>query len=316
MKILVTGGGGFQGSHMVEHWLNAGHDITVLNTWSSATANNIRLFDNDVRTVFGSITDSEIVEKTVRGHDVVVALAARINVDESIEAPTIFTTVNIVGTQNLLEAAVRHGARVLHASSCEVYGAATPLPLTEEHALKPKSPYAASKAAADRLCFAYHETYGLDVTVVRACNIYGERQKDGRGGAVIAIFARNALQGRPLTVFGTGEQRREYMHVSDVVAAYDLILNRADLAGATLNCGTAEMVTIGEIAEFIRSRLGASVEYMPPRRGEVDAFLLDSTKIRALGFSPRVGFWDGAERYIQWRLRQGEHVVAASDVAV
>ncbi len=310
MKILVIGGGGFQGSHMVERWLHAGHDITVLNTWSERTAQNIRGFQDDVRLVFGSITDPEIVDKTVRGHDVVVALAARISVDESIESPDAVTRVNVLGTQTILEAAVKHGARVIHGSSCEVYGSARPLPLTEESCLKPGSPYAASKAGADRLCFAYFQTYGLNVTVLRPCNIYGERQKEGVGGAVIGIFTRNALLGKPLNVFGTGQQSREYMHVDDVVDAYDLVLNRSDLAGETLNCGTGEAIPVKEIAEFIARRLGTTVQFGPARAGEIETFLLDSTKIRKLGFTPKVRFWDGLERYIESRVKQEDQVFA------
>ncbi len=306
MKIVVIGGGGFQGSHMVEHWLETGHDVTVLNTWSQETAENTRSFADDVRMVWGSVTDREIVEKTVRGHDVIVHLAARINVDESIDAPNAVVMVNVLGTQNVLDAAVRHGARVIHASTCEVYGSARPLPVTEESGLRPHSPYAASKAAADRLCFAYHKTFGLDVTIVRPCNIYGERQKERSGGAVIAIFTRNALQGRPLTIFGDGEQCREYMHVTDVVSAYDLVLNRSDLAGETLNCGTGEMMSVNEIAQAISGRLGATIEHLPARAGEIDTFYLDSTRIYRLGFHPAVKFQDGLDGYIWWRAEQEE----------
>ncbi len=301
MKLLVIGGGGFQGSHLVEHWLKRGHDVTVLNTWSEQTDQNISSFAKHIRLVWGSITDREIVEKTTRGHEVVVHLAARVNVDESIGAPGSVVEVNVLGTQNVLAAAVKYGARVIHASSCEVYGSAKPVPVTENSALLPHSPYAASKAGADRLCFAYHKTYGLDVSILRPCNIYGERQKETSGGAVIAIFVRRALEGKPLTVFGTGQQRREYMHVSDLVVAYDLVLNRSDLAGETLNCGTGEAISIRDLAEFIGPRMGVSVEYGPARPGEVPEFLSDSSKIRALGFTPSMKFWDGLERYIEWR---------------
>jgi dTDP-glucose 4,6-dehydratase len=301
MKILVIGGGGFQGSHMVESWLKDGHEVTILNTLSERTLQNISSFDKDVRLVWGSITDREIVGKTVRGHDVIVALAARINVDESIESPTMVSMVNILGTQNILDAAVQHDVRVIYGSSCEVYGSAKPQPVTEESALKPHSPYAASKAGADRMAFAYYESYGLNVTIMRPCNIFGERQKEGRGGAVIPIFTNNALQRKPLTIFGDGEQRREYMHVADVVAAYDLVLNRSDLAGETLNCGTGETISIKEIASFIAQRLGVAVVHGPARPGEIESFLLDSSKITSLGFRPRVKLLEGLERYVQWR---------------
>ena len=313
MRILVIGGAGFQGSHLVERWLRAGHELTILNTWSTVAEANTNSFAEAARIVWGSITDREIVNKTVRGHDVVVALAARINVDESIGSPNDVVTVNVIGTLNILDAANDHDVRMIYGSSCEVYGSARPSPLTEESALKPHSPYAASKAAADCLCFAYFETFGLDVTIVRPCNIYGERQKEGPGGAVNAIFVGNALRGRPLGIYGTGEQRREYMHVDDVVDAYDLVLNRNDLSGETLNCGTGETVSVKEIAEHIGGRLGVAVEHAPARPGEVEGFLLDSTKIARLGFSPKVRFWDGLDRYIQWRVDRSRRLVAVAD---
>ena len=304
MRILVIGGGGFQGSHMVERWLADGHEITVLNTWSEATVSNLSAVAGDIRMVWGSITDREIVSKTVRGQDVAVALAARINVDESIGAPSDVTTVNVLGTQNVLDAAVQHDVRVIYGSSCEAYGSARPIPVTEESGFMPHSPYAASKAGADRMCFAYYKTFGLDVTIMRPCNIFGERQKEGSGGAVIAIFTRNAMRGKPLTIFGAGDQRREYMHVDDLVTGYDLALRRSDLAGETLNCGTGETVSIREIAEHVALRLGVTIEYGPPRAGEIDTFLLDSSKIISLGFNPVVRFYDGLDRYIQWRTSQ------------
>lgn len=300
---------------MVEKWLKAGHDITVMNTWSERAVQNTEPFADDVKLVWGSITDKEIVSKTIRDQDVTVALAARVNVDESIGSPGDVVSVNVLGTQNILDAAVRHGVRVIYGSSCEVYGSARPLPVTEETVLKPRSPYAASKAAADRLCYAYHETYDLDVTIVRPCNIYGERQKEGKGGAVIAIFTQNALLGNRMTVFGKGDQRREYMHVSDVVGAYDLILNRFGLGGETFNCGTGETKSVMDIAEFVAKKTGAKIKAGPERPGEVDTFLLDSSKIKELGFATKVSFAKGINAYIDWRIEQDQQFTALSIVA-
>lgn len=302
MKIVVIGGAGFQGSHMVERWLDAGHDITVLNTWSEQAIENTRSFANDVHMVWGSITDREIVSKTMRGQDVAIALAARVNVDESIGSPRDVVEVNVMGTTNILDAAVKHDVRVIHGSSCEAYGSSRPLPVTENSGLMPMSPYAASKAGADRLCFAYHATFDLDVTVMRPCNIYGERQKEGKGGAVIAIFTKRALDGKSLTIFGEGSARREFMHVEDVVSAYDLVLNRNDVAGETFNCGTEETVSVKEIANYVSQKMGAKIEFGPDRPGEVDTFWLDSSKIRNLGFEPKISFEAGINRYMDWRI--------------
>ena len=302
MRILITGGAGFQGSHLAEHWREAGHQLTILNTYSEEADRNISYIATETSVVWGSVTDSEIVDKTVRGQEVVVHLAAHINVDESLAAPRAFADVNLGGTMNVLEAARRSGSRVVFASSCEVYGGSEGTPVSENAPLRPHSPYAASKAAADRMCYAYYKSYGVNVTIVRPSNVYGERQKAGRGGAVIPIFARLADAGKPLTVFGTGTQTREYLHVSDLVSAYEVVVNRDDLAGATLNVGTGETPSVKEIAEFIAERAGVSLTYEPARPGEVPGFSLDSTLARSLGFAPTVTFWDGLSRYLEaWR---------------
>ena len=302
MRVLVTGGAGFQGSHVVEQCLRAGHRVTVLNTFSEEAEGNIKSFAKDVSVVWGSVTDQEVVVKSVRDHDAVIHLAARINVDESIHAPYDFLFVNVTGTYNVLEAVKKYGTRLIYASSCEVYGDATSItPLTETADLRPHSPYAASKAAADRLCFAYWKTYGVNVTIVRPCNIYGPRQKGGQGGAVIPIFVERALGHQPLIVYGTGEQRREYMYVDDLVATYMLALERNDLEGEVINAGTGESPSIQEIATFIAKRLETTIEHGPGRSGEVMGFSLDSSKARELGFSPRLTFWEGLERYINWK---------------
>ena len=305
MRILVTGGAGFQGSHLAEKWVGDGHEVTVLNTFSDEADGNLASIVKDVPVVWGSVTDREVVEKSVRGHDVVVHLAARINVDESVASPRSFVDVNVVGTSNVLEAVRQTGARLIFASTCEVYGYAEESNVGEDAGLRPHSPYAASKAGADRLCFAYYMSYGLDVTILRPCNVYGERQKFGKGGAVIPIFASRAASGKPLTVFGTGTQRREYIHVKDLVGAYDLALRRRDLKGEALNVGTGEAPSIQEIADFIADKMEVSIVNEPPRPGEVRGFALDSSKIRDLGFAPQIKFWDGLETYLeQFRSRQ------------
>ena len=299
MSVLITGGAGFQGSHLVEKWAETGHDVTVLNTMSDEAERNLETFVDRVSVVWGSVTDAEIVEKTVRGHDVVVHMAARINVDESLSNPEAFLDVNVRGTLNVLEAVRRTGARLIYASSCEAYGYGNNSPLTEDTPLRPYSPYAASKAAADRMCFAYHKSFGIDVTILRPSNVYGPRQKAGTGGAVIPIFMSLAAESKPLRVFGSGEQRREYLHINDLVNAYDLVLGRDDLAGKTLNVGSGETPSIKEIADFISERMGVPVVNEPPRPGEVPGFVLNSSLIRSLGFEPRIGFWAGIEDYLK-----------------
>jgi dTDP-glucose 4,6-dehydratase len=209
--------------------------------------------------------------------------------------------VNVLGTCNVLEAVRKYGCRMVFASSCEVYGTTSEVAAPEAAPLNPHSPYAASKAGADRLCYAYVKTYGLNAIIVRPCNVYGPRQKDGPGGAVIPRFVSRALRGEPLVVFGSGQQQREYMHVDDLVDGYLLLLNRTVPPGETINLGTGETPSIKETAEFIASRLNAKVTHGEARPGEVQRFTLDSSKARQLGFRPRVTFREGLDQYIQWR---------------
>ena len=300
MRILITGGAGFQGSHIAKRLLQAGHEVSVLNTPSAEAERNIASFAKDVVLVWGSVTDADIVSKSVRGVDIVLHLAAQISVDQSIGSPRSFIDVNMLGTYNVLEAVHGEDIRLIYSSTWEVYGYSGDTLVNERSELKPYSPYGASKVGADRLCYAYHQTYGVNVTVLRPCNTYGEGQKTGRGGALIPIFASRAYRGLPLTVFGDGLQRREYMHVADLVEAYNLVINKQNLNGNAINIGSQETASVKEIAEFINARTDAPIEYLPARPGEVPGIQLDSTFARSIGFTPGIKFWDGLGRYLDW----------------
>jgi dTDP-glucose 4,6-dehydratase len=308
MKILITGGAGFQGSHLAESLLQKGHDVTILNTYAVDTDRNLSPFKDDVRVIFGSITDKTIVDKTVRHQDVVYHLAANVNVDESLKNPYSFIEANIIGTHNVLEAVRTNDARMIYASTCEVYGDGHTLKegelLNEHSELSPNSPYAASKAAADRWCSAFHKSFGTRVSIVRPFNIYGERQKNGTFGALIAILVRKALSGVKLTVYGNGEATRDYLHVSDLVAAYNLVLDHPELDGKVVNFGSGVNTSVKDIAEYISKKLGAEIEYGPARPGEVMRFPADISFARSLGFDPKVGIWEGIDQYIAWAQLQ------------
>ncbi len=304
MKILITGGAGFQGSHLSEALVAQGHDVTVLNTYSSQTEANIESLSKHARIIFGSITDRTVVEKSVRGQDVVFHLAANINVDDSLKDPASFLDVNIMGTHNVLEAVRANHSRLIYASTCEVYGDGHTLKegqlLDESAELSPNSPYAASKAAADRWCNAYHKSFGVNVTIVRPFNIYGERQKSGSGGALIPILVRKALRGETLTVFGEGTATRDYLNIDDLIEAYMLVLHHPELAGKAINFASGTNTQIKEIAEYIAKAFGANIEHGPARPGEVQRFPADISLARSIGFEPKVGIWEGIDRYIAW----------------
>lgn len=308
MKILITGGAGFQGSHLTESLLKKGHDVTILNTYSEESDTNSKSFKNEARIVFGSVTDKTIVEKTVRRQDVVYHLAANVNVDESLKHPLRFIESNVLGTHNVIEAVRENHVRMIYASTCEVYGDGHTLKdgelLDETAELSPNSPYAASKAAADRWCNAYHKSFGVDVTIVRPFNIYGERQKSGTFGALIPILVRKAMEGQTLTVFGEGDATRDYLNIDDLVSAYILVLDRPDLAGKAINFASGTNTKVTDIAEYIAKAFGANIEHGPARPGEVQRFPADISLARSIGFEPKVGIWEGIDRYITWAKAQ------------
>lgn len=304
MRILITGGGGFQGSHLTESLVAQGHQVSVLNTYSSAGLKNLEAVQGKINTIWGSVTDKELVEKSVRGHDVVFHLAGRINVDESLKDPLSFFYANVLGTHNVLEAVKHNQARLIFTSTCEVYGDGHNLKdgelLNESAEMRPNSPYAASKAAADRIAYAYFKSYGVNVTIIRPFNIYGERQKSGLFGALIPILVAKAQRGENITVNGDGSATRDYSHVSDIIQAYNLALNTPDLAGRAINFASGESIRIRDIAEHIAGKLGVAVVYGPARPGEVKRFPADISLAKSLGYAPRVGIWEGIDRYIAW----------------
>jgi dTDP-glucose 4,6-dehydratase len=309
MKVLITGGAGFQGSHLAESLLLGGHEVTIINTFTDEKIKNIANIEDKVRLVFGSITDPVLVEKTVRGHDIVFHLAANINVDQSLKDPKSFLDVNVMGTFNILEQVRAHGIRMIHASTCEVYGDGHDLAegelLKETSELKPNSPYAASKAAADRFCYSYYRSFDVDVTIVRPFNIFGERQKSGTFGALIPILVRKAMIGDTLTVFGDGSATRDYLHVSDLVAAYELVMNTQGLKGKSINFASGRDTSVKQIAEYIAEKFKGEIKHGPARPGEVERFPADISFAKSLGFEPKVDIWQGIDRYIEWAKKQG-----------
>ena len=303
--MLITGGTGFQGSHLVEHFLDCGYEVTTLNTFSERGEQNLSYLKKKPNIVWGSVTDPEIVAKTVREHDIVLHLAAHISVDESILNPGFTFRANIEGAYNVLEAVRKQKNRLIYTSTCEVYGAPVGKRLIDEATeLKPHSPYAASKAAADRLCFSYFKTYGLNIVIIRPFNVFGPRQREDEFGALIPISVKRALDGKNLQISGHGHQTRDYMHIDDLVRAYDLIVNLENTAGEVYNFGTGVETSVKEIVEYIAKKLGVGIEYLEARPGEVSNFCADITKVKALGFQPKVNIWEGIDNYILWRKSQ------------
>ena len=311
MKILITGGGGFQGSHLAELLLAAGHTVSILNTYAEEKPANLSGILGQINLIWGSVTDQETVEKSVRGHDAVFHLAAHINVDESLKDPLIFFQTNILGTHNVLEAIRKHKSRLILASTCEVYGDGQNLKegelIAENAEMCPNSPYAASKAAADRIAYSYFRSYNLDVTIVRPFNVYGERQKSGLYGALIPILVGKALRGESLTIFGDGSATRDFSHISDIVRGYNLILNNDQLKGRAINLASGTNTSVKDIAEYIAKKMKVPITHGPARLGEVMRFPSDISFARSLGYSPQIDIWEGIDRYIEWARENSQN---------
>jgi dTDP-glucose 4,6-dehydratase len=310
MKVLVTGGAGFIGSEFVRLNLrnklphSAGISVTVLDklTYSSNLANLAPIADlPGYRFVHGDICDAALVDGVVAGHDAIVHFAAETHVDRSILAPAEFVKTNVLGTQVVLEAALRHGVqRFVHVSTDEVYGSIDEGSWTEQSPVAPNVPYAATKAAADLLVLAYYRTFGLNVSVTRCTNNYGWYQFPEK---MIPLFVTNLLDSRRVPLYGDGSNRRDWLHVSDHCLAIQLVLHRGR-AGETYHVGGGTELTNTQLTTRLLAACGAGpemIEPVPDRQGHDRRYSLDISKIRReLGYEPQVKFDEGLAMTVQW----------------
>lgn len=306
-RILITGGAGFIGSHLAEDLVNNDNMVKILDDFSTGSVNNILgLFNHkNFKLIRGSITNKELVSKATSDVDVIFHLAAQIHVDRSIIEPMRTFEVNTLGTLNILDAALENNIEtVVYASTSEVYGSAKYTPMDEDHPLNPASPYAASKAAADRLCFSYYNTYKLPVVIVRCFNTYGPRQKDIGYAAAIPKFIKRALAGLPPVIYGDGKQTRDYMYIKDAVMAYKLVLDSYEKTlGKAINFGTGKETAILDLANTIIELSGneSTSIHAPSRAGEVTRLCADTTLAKeTLGFIPQYTIRKGLEEFMDW----------------
>ena len=326
MKILITGGTGFQGSNLSKSLLDDGHDVVILNLHSEKNETNIKRFGLDrAEIIWGSINDIYTVKDTMEGVDLVVHTAAKIHVDDSIQHPTSYFKTNVMGTNNVLEVARQFNVPVIHVSTCEVYGFQDE-DLLETSPLMPRSPYAASKAGADRMAYSYYTTYDMNICIVRPFNVFGPGQKDGKCGAVIPIWTTSLLEGNDITIYGEGTQSREFIFIDDLVSAYRIIIDKMlsgkELAGEVVNVGTGIEVKVNDLANNMVKRVDSEwkepkhhdfsyptsevkesgkILYGEARPGEVKRFISNSDKMKSFGWSPEVGLEEGLSKYINWR---------------
>jgi dTDP-glucose 4,6-dehydratase len=310
MRILITGGAGFIGSHYVRTMLCGGYqgyetaEVTVLDklTYAGNLDNLDPVADSPrLRFVEGDVCDAALLAEVLPGHDAVVNFAAETHVDRSIAGAAQFVTTNVVGAQTLFQACLdARVPRVVHVSTDEVYGSIRVGSWTEDHTLEPNSPYAASKAAADLLARAYARTHGLDVTVTRCSNNYGPYQFPEK---VIPLFVTNLLGGGKVPLYGDGLNVREWLHVDDHCHGVQLVL-QGGRAGEVYHIGGGAELTNRELTERLLDACGAtwaSVDMVEDRKAHDRRYSLDCSKIRGeLGYEARVDFAAGLADTVAW----------------
>lgn len=315
-RIVVTGGAGYIGSHLVGWLVDEGHQVTVLDDLSTGSAARLMTWfrRGQVRLVAGSILDADLVDRELAGAGTVFHLAAAVGVGRIVADPLGSLRTNLIGTENVLSACARHGCAVVVASSSEVYGRPHGFPMAEsgERLLGPTTvprwSYAAAKAVDEHLAFAYADR-GLRVSVVRYFNSYGPGLDRGGDASVVAAFLRRALAGQPVLLHGDGRQTRCFTYVSDTVRGTVLAAAVPQAQGQVFNIGAVAETSIGDLAEMIVAAVGSrspiqrtSYESVYGARFEdIPRRVPDISRARAvLGWEPQVGLEDGLKRTIAW----------------
>jgi len=316
MKVLVTGGAGFIGSHIAHALLDNDHDVVVLDNMDPYYDLGLKERNLEVcRTagqrddagefsfVEGSVADEETVEAVFTDHDVefVYHEAARAGVRPSVEQPKYYEENNVGGILTLLEAALEHDVeRFVNASSSSVYGRPDYLPYDEEHPNYPKSPYGVTKLAAEHYCKVYNDLHDLSTVSLRHFTVYGPRM---RPNMAISNFVTRSLDGRSPIIYGDGEQTRDFTHIDDIVAANLTLLDTDAADGEVLNVGSTDNITINDLADAVIAATGADVERVHEEAKAGDARHTHADVSKAsdlLGYQPSIGIREGVEQFVEW----------------
>ncbi|MEO7803691.1 MAG: SDR family NAD(P)-dependent oxidoreductase [Actinomycetota bacterium] len=304
VKVLVTGGDGFIGSHLVERLVADGADVSALVYYNPLADWGWLKGNSDVRIIPGDVRDLELVAAAVDGVDVVFHLAALIGIPYSYQAPGSYVQTNVVGTYNVAEACRRTGARLVHTSTSEVYGTALQVPISEMHPLQPQSPYSASKIGGDMMALSFHHAFELDVRVVRPFNTYGPRQSTR---AVIPTILSQLLRGAKQIHLGSTAPTRDFNFVDDTVAGFLAVAGCDRALGQVVNIGSGREISIGDLAQLLIGSTGSTAmvvtdsERLRPGASEVERLLCDATRAREwAGWEPQVTLEDGLKRTAEW----------------
>jgi UDP-glucose 4-epimerase len=298
MKVLVTGGGGFIGSNLVRALVERGDDVRVLDNFSTGNRANLADLVDDVEIVEGELRSYERVHAATRGVEVVFHQGALPSVPRSVQDPLTTSAVNVEGTLNVLLAARDEGIRrVVFASSSSVYGNSNELPRVETQNPDPISPYGVSKLAAERYCVSFARVYPLETVALRYFNVFGPNQDPtSQYAAVVPLFVTAIAQERPLSVFGDGEQKRDFTFVTNVVEANLVAASAPGVSGRVLNVATGRGTSVNDLAETIGGALGKEVErkFYPERAGDIRDSWADVDRAHELlGWRPRVDLEEG-----------------------
>jgi len=305
-RVLVTGGAGFIGSHLVDALAERGHEVTVVDDLSAGSRLNLIRQDGNprVRLEVSDVLDKTRLQQLLVGVDTVFHLAT-IGVRVSLFDPEVVHQVNALGTLNVLRASVEARVRrFVYLSSSEVYGSARQVPMSEDHPFDPQNVYGASKLTGELYARVFHRTHGLSTVVVRPFNAYGARSHfEGPHGEVIPKFVVRVLNGLRPIIFGDGAQTRDFTHVDDSVSGVLLAAERGNITGQAVNVGRGREVSIAEVARIVLAACGRNdiePEYRPERPADVRRHLADITLARRLGYSPVIDLEDGIRQYVEW----------------
>ena len=312
MKVLVTGGAGFIGSHLCQRLLNESYEVICLDNFDSYYDPNLKhknieqfLHKANFKLVEGSICDENLTQDVIRlGIEYVFHCAAQPGVRVSVDNPRKPHDINTTGTLNILQACLKSNVKkLINASSSSVYGKAEYLPFDEDHPKMPASPYGVSKLAAEQYCQVFGEVYGLRVTSLRYFTVYGPRM---RPDLAISIFTRKALNNETIEIFGTGEKTRDFTYIDDIVEASLLAIDKGD--GQAYNIGSGNRITINELTQKILNITNSksTIIHTQSQKGDAEHTWANIDKAkRELGYTPKTNLEDGLRKYINWYSNEG-----------
>ena len=304
MKIFVTGGAGFIGNHLVNYLLKQNYEVTIFDDFSNSSKQKIKVFlGKGAKLVEGKITDSALLENSLNDFDVVIHLAAKIDVQESIKNPELYHKVNVIGTKNLLEACIKKGIKnVVAVSSAAVYGKPNILPLTESSPTSLLSPYGKTKVEMENLFINYAKNHDLNCITLRIFNVYGKGQTDAYAG-VITKFMKNIQENQPLVIFGDGSNTRDFISIDDAIQAILKSIENIDgKKGTCYNIATGNHISINELASMMLKISGKNLKVIHdlPKEGDIKH---SQTKIdkaqRELNFNPKVKLEEGLKQLLE-----------------